>query len=925
VPDVFISYAHEDATDVERLRAALRLRGREVWLDTSTQPGEGIPPVTEWSVEALDGIDRSDAFVFVLSPSSLASTPCATELDHAVEMNKRLIPVCVTEPPTSIEIPRCLSELRWVMLRPSDPFDVGVDELIQAADTDIDIVHEHTRILVRARAWDLAQRRTSPLLRGEELRSAERWLARAAGAGVAPTEVQRDFVIASRRTTTRRQRIVVAVSLAIATAAIALAVFALVQRSDARHQATLANSRALAAGAQAVQGIDPEQAIRESARAVRTSPTPEATHALSTALEGSLLRAVLDNDSSPVLAVAFSPDGLELAVGSMDGSVRLWRLTDRTLVWTAAAGGPGAESLSFTGDGRKLVVGRSSEQGGRPGCATDVLNAATGRLERTLGSSATVGTCARFADVLGTTHDVAISTETGVLGVWDADDAAAVGPRVREPLGGDGATSLAVSPNGRRLAIADLLKVVVVGVTPERGLSLGAPTTTIETCWCTRTRRDAAHLGIAPQGAAFSPDGKRLFVAGQLTAATYDLRDGVSTTLYSQGKFTAGGAWSGNDRIIAASGSFGALMVWTSGGQLLEVLRGGTGDFTAEAMTADGTLAGGIANGSVRIWDADPDLWNDAIPISGVSVDWAVTVPGAGVVAVGDPVAGVRLVDADGRVVGTLRPHGDEMLLAAARSTLAFVVGRRAEAVGVPSGQLVRAWRLPHVAPNDAPQAVATSVDARVVVVAYPDRIVSLGPGNSERSAPLHKDEFDQAQLSLTPDGHLIALTRGSLTEVLDAQLHVVRRFVGLGAVFSPNGSLLAVDRPGGEITLLRSSTWRLRATATGSRPAGSGLTVPVFSPDGRLLATIGGDGDLRVWDAADGAVVAAHGVFAGGAEPNGTFPIPALTDRGEAFVSDSEQDVVHVYDVCDQCLDAQALLRQADARLAQIAPTNGR
>ncbi len=98
-------------------------------------------------------IDRSDAFVFVLSLASLSSSACLEELEYAVSVNKRLIAVCVEEAATDAGKPAAVDELSWIMMRPGDDFDLGIERLVHALDTDLDLVHEHTQVLVRARAW----------------------------------------------------------------------------------------------------------------------------------------------------------------------------------------------------------------------------------------------------------------------------------------------------------------------------------------------------------------------------------------------------------------------------------------------------------------------------------------------------------------------------------------------------------------------------------------------------------------------------------------------------------------------------------------------------------------------------------------------------------------------------------------------------
>src|SRR5262249_57373146 len=84
----FISYSRTDQELVRRLHDALRRRGRDTWVDW-----QGILPTEEWMAKIRVAIDAAQAFVFVISPASIASAVCGQEIDHAVAQNKRLIPV----------------------------------------------------------------------------------------------------------------------------------------------------------------------------------------------------------------------------------------------------------------------------------------------------------------------------------------------------------------------------------------------------------------------------------------------------------------------------------------------------------------------------------------------------------------------------------------------------------------------------------------------------------------------------------------------------------------------------------------------------------------------------------------------------------------------------------------------------------------
>jgi hypothetical protein len=312
VTAVFISYAREDQTFVRRLASALEARGRDVWVDWEMEPAD------RWRESIREAIDAADAVVFVVSPDAVASEECGKELEHAASEHKRLIPV-VCRDVEGLGVAEVLQELNWVFLREGDDFDAGVVAIERGLELNLEYIRVQTRVLTRARAWELAGRRPSPLLRGEDLRSAERWLERAAAGGEPqPTELQAQFVGESRRFAARRHRPAVVASLSVAVVAVALAAFAFIQRAQARHEARVAQSRQLGAQAESELASDPEDSIALAVKGVTLQSTPGAIHALFRALDGSRLRIDL-RQPGPVDAVAFSPDSTMLATGSASG------------------------------------------------------------------------------------------------------------------------------------------------------------------------------------------------------------------------------------------------------------------------------------------------------------------------------------------------------------------------------------------------------------------------------------------------------------------------------------------------------------------------------------------------------------------------------------------------------------------------------
>lgn len=88
MPDIFISYSRKDSAFVQTLYDQLVAKGLAVWMDKND-----IPPTRDWWESINKGIEESNAFVFVLSPNSLKSPVCHLEINYAISLKKRLIPI----------------------------------------------------------------------------------------------------------------------------------------------------------------------------------------------------------------------------------------------------------------------------------------------------------------------------------------------------------------------------------------------------------------------------------------------------------------------------------------------------------------------------------------------------------------------------------------------------------------------------------------------------------------------------------------------------------------------------------------------------------------------------------------------------------------------------------------------------------------
>ena len=81
--------------------------------------------------------------------------------------------------------------------------------MIDALDTDLEHVKEHTRLLTRAIEWDQNSRTKGLALSKQELQVADRWLTQGLSAEPKPTDLHGEYVDFSRTVVDRFQRLMI--------------------------------------------------------------------------------------------------------------------------------------------------------------------------------------------------------------------------------------------------------------------------------------------------------------------------------------------------------------------------------------------------------------------------------------------------------------------------------------------------------------------------------------------------------------------------------------------------------------------------------------------------------------------------------------------------------------------------------------------
>ncbi|WP_017662245.1 TIR domain-containing protein [Baaleninema simplex] len=173
--DVFLAYTDENRETAARVCCYLRREGFTVWTNRTD-----IHAGVEFQ-QAIDrGIEEADNVVYLLSSASVRSPHCQHELEYALSLNKRIVPVSIEAIPSD-RIPLALQNSQYVDLtdnrRESDPYERLVESpLLQVLRRDAAYHTTHKRLLTKALKWERQNRNPTLLLRGYNLRQAEAWL-----------------------------------------------------------------------------------------------------------------------------------------------------------------------------------------------------------------------------------------------------------------------------------------------------------------------------------------------------------------------------------------------------------------------------------------------------------------------------------------------------------------------------------------------------------------------------------------------------------------------------------------------------------------------------------------------------------------------------------------------------------------------------
>jgi WD40 repeat protein/serine/threonine protein kinase len=542
--------------------------------------------------------------------------------------------------------------------------------------------------------------------------------------------------------------------------------------------------------------------------------------------------------SAGVIAVAFSPDGKQVASASsvlnnLLGEIKVWdRATGRVLLTLPPAHLGPVVGVAFSPDGKHLASAGWDK-------TAIVWDAATGKRLHTLS-----GHSEYLIGVAFSPDGKLLATASGdrTAKLWDTN-----GFQVLRTLHGHrvGLYGLAFSPDSKRLATASGDRTVRV--------------------WDTATGRELhvleGHAGPA-LSVAFSPDGKRLAsAAGDGTVKLWDPVAGRHLrTIRANVVLTTSVAFSPDGRRLATGDWEKTVKVWDleSDREAL-TLRGHTDWVTNVTFSPDGLqIASASLDNTVMVWDATPlaarvgaellTLRGHRDAVAGVAYQ-----PGGKLLATASLDHTVKLWDAaTGGEVRTLTGHASPLAdVAFSRDGSRLASADIAGVVKVwdpATGREIHSFRGYSV-------RVALSPDGRRLASALEGAWVYVWDAatGKELLRPFRAHDIPVICLAFSPDGrNLVTGSWDSTARVWDAAtgrlLHTLRghRHIISGVTFSADGQRLATASWDKTAKIWDAATGKELFTLSGHTDR---LLSVAFSPDGKRLATGSWENSVKIWD----------------------------------------------------------------------------
>lgn len=368
-------------------------------------------------------------------------------------------------------------------------------------------------------------------------------------------------------------------------------------------------------------------------------------------------------------------------------------------------------------------------------------------------------------------------------------------------------------------------------------------------------------LGSAVHGVAFSPDGKTIAAATQSGAVVvFDAATGAPRMLRGHTDELNAVAFSPDGSLLASAGLDRSVVVWTvATGTAKHTLAGHASGVLALAFSRDGRSVGASASdGAIRLWDTASGAPGLVVQDKMGSARALTFSPDGNLIASGHADRTARLWEiASGKSRAVLHGHEREV------TTVAFSPDGKLLATGSLDGS-ARLWstetgeqKASLSTHRGGVRQLAFATDGESLVTGGGDRTVALWKlpeGTLERRYPLGAEVTGLALARAT--GLLAVSSADRRVRLLTLGVGSAARLAGhVGAVLcadlAPDGKVAASGGADGAVRLWDVASGQVTEQLSGHAGAVSALE---FSPDGRVLASGGADRTIRLWSPRTGA-----------------------------------------------------------------------